>query len=756
MGLIAQLGRKAWRKYFLDGASASGFNEPDQDEIFEFTDQVDKEIDDLRVLVTTATQWKDPVRVASTGNINIASGLVNGAVIDGVTVATNDRVLLKNQTASAQNGIYSVVASGAAARSADANEAAELIGLAVYVRSGTANGGKQFSCVTSAPIVVGTTALDLREISDQTALNGAISDLDATKADITYVDDQIDILAEVAPSQVADSRFAHAIGDPDGQVYYGVDKNGNLLADLTVANAISGINPLTDGSFILAGGTKDDTLWARTRDGVPADFGIARMPVPGIEIVGGMSKAVSYSLDGTRRVLSGSGFEYFGGQAAYGKSMRCYVPRPLYGAGRIVCVALDGSGIEIPDDPDTIYMLLGTGQSLMAASNGTDAYYYTSALYPVHTLMFRSSIYSDVRMGLDASDITQVLNGSTLTGFTPAVAKAGRLGYGGQDILTAAANYMQRMAVRYCGKTFPLLIASVAVGGATQAEIGPGTVPWTNGLTAVTRATAMAAALGKRLCVLAVVRSHGQSNATADAQTYADNEISHMNQLSTAIKAITGQVSDIPWVADQWSSMGEDSDNETTSNSLIGITLAEQAQPTKYMISTPHYRYKDYYSADFVHFLGRGYSQIGEKVGHTILTRVVGSTGKSALRFTSATYDGNVTITAVANRAADDFLIDTTLVTGQANYGVEVSYGSGQFRAISDVARSGNTAVITLAAPITGANMLNIGMLGHDTTRLLATVPRTNFRDASTKRALLGNIPDPDVMLHQRLPITMP
>ena len=64
---------------------------------------------------------KDSVRVASTANIAIASALTNGSTIDGVTVATGNRVLLKNQTDASENGIYAVVASGAASRTLDAN-----------------------------------------------------------------------------------------------------------------------------------------------------------------------------------------------------------------------------------------------------------------------------------------------------------------------------------------------------------------------------------------------------------------------------------------------------------------------------------------------------------------------------------------------------------------------------------------------------------------------------------------------------------
>lgn len=62
---------------------------------------------------------KQSVRVAASTNINISNGLENGDTVDGIVLATGDRVLLMGQTAPAQNGIYVVVASGAASRSLD-------------------------------------------------------------------------------------------------------------------------------------------------------------------------------------------------------------------------------------------------------------------------------------------------------------------------------------------------------------------------------------------------------------------------------------------------------------------------------------------------------------------------------------------------------------------------------------------------------------------------------------------------------------
>jgi hypothetical protein len=104
--------------------------------------------------------WKESVRAASTANVTIASALTNGSSMDGVTLATGDRVLLKNQTAPAENGIYIVVASGAASRSGDADTSAEVTaGMTVSVEEGTANGDKRFVLTTNNPITLGTTGL---------------------------------------------------------------------------------------------------------------------------------------------------------------------------------------------------------------------------------------------------------------------------------------------------------------------------------------------------------------------------------------------------------------------------------------------------------------------------------------------------------------------------------------------------------------------------------------------------------------------
>ena len=101
--------------------------------------------------------WKFPVRAASTTNLTIATP---GATIDGVTMATNDRVLLKDQSTASQNGIYVWAgASSPLTRAVDADTSGELQpGTAVTITEGTTNADKVYQIISDAAITIGTTS----------------------------------------------------------------------------------------------------------------------------------------------------------------------------------------------------------------------------------------------------------------------------------------------------------------------------------------------------------------------------------------------------------------------------------------------------------------------------------------------------------------------------------------------------------------------------------------------------------------------
>lgn len=79
--------------------------------------------------------WKDSCRVATQSNLNLAAP---GATVDGITMATNDRMLVRSQSSGPENGIY--IWNGAATpatRAPDASTAAELEQAVVTVEEGT-------------------------------------------------------------------------------------------------------------------------------------------------------------------------------------------------------------------------------------------------------------------------------------------------------------------------------------------------------------------------------------------------------------------------------------------------------------------------------------------------------------------------------------------------------------------------------------------------------------------------------------------
>ena len=107
---------------------------------------------------------KDSVKVATTGNITIATALNSGDSIDGITLADNDRVLVKDQSTSSENGIYIVGSSPS--RAVDLASGADAAGMFTFVEQGTVNADNGFVCTSNkGSAVVGTNNLTFAQFS---------------------------------------------------------------------------------------------------------------------------------------------------------------------------------------------------------------------------------------------------------------------------------------------------------------------------------------------------------------------------------------------------------------------------------------------------------------------------------------------------------------------------------------------------------------------------------------------------------------
>lgn len=103
--------------------------------------------------------WKNAVRVATTVAGTLATSFENGDTVDGVVLATGDRILIKNQAAGPENGVYIVSTTGLPVRAPDMDEADEVRGSVIYVLSGTTNNGTIWVNTNATVPVLGTDAI---------------------------------------------------------------------------------------------------------------------------------------------------------------------------------------------------------------------------------------------------------------------------------------------------------------------------------------------------------------------------------------------------------------------------------------------------------------------------------------------------------------------------------------------------------------------------------------------------------------------
>lgn len=149
-----------------------------------------------KVEVDTLVQGLDPkasVVAASTANITSLSGTMT---IDDVPLAIGDRVLLKNQTAPAQNGVY-VVSDSAWARSADMNSWSKLPSAYLFVEKGTINADIGFVCTSDQGGTLETTAITFAQF------NGAGQVI--AGAGLTKTGSQLDIISASSDRIVVNS-----------------------------------------------------------------------------------------------------------------------------------------------------------------------------------------------------------------------------------------------------------------------------------------------------------------------------------------------------------------------------------------------------------------------------------------------------------------------------------------------------------------------------------------------------------------------
>lgn len=188
---------------------------------------------------------KASVRAATTAAGTLASDFANGDAIDGVTLATNDRILIKDQADGSENGIYTVNASGAPTRATDFDADAEVTaGAFTFVEEGTTNGDTGHVLSTNGSITVGSTSMAFTQFSGAGLLTAGTG--------LTKTGNTLDVIGgngivananDMAIDIAADSALAFSGGKLDVTVDLS-DSTNDVTGTLAAGNGGTGVTSL--------------------------------------------------------------------------------------------------------------------------------------------------------------------------------------------------------------------------------------------------------------------------------------------------------------------------------------------------------------------------------------------------------------------------------------------------------------------------------------------------------------------------------
>ena len=218
----------------ISGGSVTGLGEPSVNSDASTKSYVDQAVAGLRTRIIA--------ECASTANVVILSALEAGDTIDGVTLVAGDRVLLKDQSTAAENGLYLAVASGAASRDPEFDSIAEISGQMVVVNQGTANDNKIFLCTTDTDATLGSTSITYTVITpSNTGTVTSIGVADSGAGEFTVGSSPITSSGNItlAINSIADTKLG-TIGTANkvSLTALNIDGGSDIGADLTTSDLI--------------------------------------------------------------------------------------------------------------------------------------------------------------------------------------------------------------------------------------------------------------------------------------------------------------------------------------------------------------------------------------------------------------------------------------------------------------------------------------------------------------------------------------
>ena len=189
---------------------------------------------------------KNSVRVATTANGTLASAFANNSTVDGITLATGDRILLKDQSTGSENGIYTVNASGAPTRATDFDADSEVTGgTFFFVEEGTVNADNGFVMTNDGSVTVGSTALVFTQFSGAGQVTAGSA--------LTKSGNTLNVAVDDSSIEVnSDALRVKASGITNAMLAGSIDLTAKVTGALPVGNGGTGLASIAKGSVLVA------------------------------------------------------------------------------------------------------------------------------------------------------------------------------------------------------------------------------------------------------------------------------------------------------------------------------------------------------------------------------------------------------------------------------------------------------------------------------------------------------------------------
>ena len=231
---LGTIATQAANNVAVTGGSITGLGDPSVSSEAATKNYVDQAVAGLRTRIIA--------EAATTANIDLTADLQNGDTLDGVTLVTGDRVLVKDQTDATANGLYIVVASGTASRDPEHDTIAELSGQMIVVNQGTSNDNKIFLCTTDSSATIGSSNITYSQVTPAnvgTVTSVGIADSGASEFTVTNSPVTSSGTINLAINSIADTKLGTiSTANKVSASAINIDGATDIGADLTTSDLI--------------------------------------------------------------------------------------------------------------------------------------------------------------------------------------------------------------------------------------------------------------------------------------------------------------------------------------------------------------------------------------------------------------------------------------------------------------------------------------------------------------------------------------